>query len=556
MATVNWRLGAATQTELQWQTENPILLAGEIAVSSDQLYTGTDQRKFKMGNGTDRWNALDYMPVGGGSSAIPTLEDVRSEDSIIAGSITGLNTGHGIDLDNTDPGTASAMLYTSGSYVYVNDGQVFIGDKAQNVGIYANIVAEDAGLFNPSGALTLTASGDVSVTSKKVIDVANGTNANDAVNKSQLDGKQNTITTGITSQYFRGDLSLATLDKTAVGLGNVDNTSDANKPLSTATQTALNAKQDTLVSGTNIKTIEGQSLIGSGNIDLTKSDVGLSNVDNTSDANKPVSTAQATAIALKQDQLNGTGFVKATGTTISYDNTAYTAVGADINQHQLNHANGFYAFTDCTGAGDLNFSVQVSGSGTAGTAAAVPFTIQPAVGVTGFTMGTVATNRVAYASPSMVDTLFFGQGAAYYVARFAVNTLSDATNTYTSRIGFIDSVTGESVDGAFFRYTHSVNSGRWQCVTRANGVETATDSGVTAVAGTWNKFEVEVNSAGTSVAFKVNGTTVQTHTTNIPTGSGRGTSYGNMVLRSVGTAIFTSLLIDFAMCRQIFTSSR
>ena len=35
-----------------------------------------------------------------------------------------------------------------------------------------------------------------------------------------------------------------TVDKTFVGLGNVDNTSDANKPISSATQTALNLKQD------------------------------------------------------------------------------------------------------------------------------------------------------------------------------------------------------------------------------------------------------------------------------------------------------------------------
>ena len=35
-----------------------------------------------------------------------------------------------------------------------------------------------------------------------------------------------------------------TVDKASVGLGNVDNTSDLNKPISTATQTALNAKQD------------------------------------------------------------------------------------------------------------------------------------------------------------------------------------------------------------------------------------------------------------------------------------------------------------------------
>ena len=57
-----------------------------------------------------------------------------------------------------------------------------------------------------------------------------------------LDSKEPTITAGTTSQYYRGDKSFQTLDKTAVGLSNVDNTSDANKPVSTATQTALDGK--------------------------------------------------------------------------------------------------------------------------------------------------------------------------------------------------------------------------------------------------------------------------------------------------------------------------
>ncbi len=55
----------------------------------------------------------------------------------------------------------------------------------------------------------------------------------------------------------------------------------------------------------------------------SKTDIGLGNVDNTSDLNKPVSTATQTALNLKQNQLNGTGFVKASGTTISYDNSTY-----------------------------------------------------------------------------------------------------------------------------------------------------------------------------------------------------------------------------------------
>lgn len=57
-----------------------------------------------------------------------------------------------------------------------------------------------------------------------------------------LSGKEPTISAGTTAQYWRGDKTWQTLNKSAVGLGNVDNTSDANKPISTATQSALNAK--------------------------------------------------------------------------------------------------------------------------------------------------------------------------------------------------------------------------------------------------------------------------------------------------------------------------
>lgn len=70
-------------------------------------------------------------------------------------------------------------------------------------------------------------------------------------------------------QSVAGKTGSVSLDKSDVGLGNVDNTSDADKPISTATQTALNAKQATLVSGTNIKTINGTSLLGSGDITIS-----------------------------------------------------------------------------------------------------------------------------------------------------------------------------------------------------------------------------------------------------------------------------------------------
>jgi hypothetical protein len=61
---------------------------------------------------------------------------------------------------------------------------------------------------------------------------------------------------------------IESLSKSDVGLDQVDNTSDANKPISTAAQTALDTKQPNLSSGTNIKSINGQSILGSGNLNV------------------------------------------------------------------------------------------------------------------------------------------------------------------------------------------------------------------------------------------------------------------------------------------------
>lgn len=80
-----------------------------------------------------------------------------------------------------------------------------------------------------------------------------------------------------------------------VGLGNVDNTSDMNKPVSTAQQTAINSMQSNIPTGTTSEYYRGDKSWQT----LDKSTVGLSNVDNTSDANKPVSNAVSTALSSK-----------------------------------------------------------------------------------------------------------------------------------------------------------------------------------------------------------------------------------------------------------------
>ena len=90
----------------------------------------------------------------------------------------------------------------------------------------------------------------------------------------------------IESPTFTG--TVGGITKAMVGLGNVENTTDLNKVISTATQDALNLKAP-IASPTFTGTVSG----------IDKTMVGLSNVDNTTDALKPISTATQTALNLK-----------------------------------------------------------------------------------------------------------------------------------------------------------------------------------------------------------------------------------------------------------------
>ena len=115
------------------------------------------------------------------------------------------------------------------------------------------------------------------------------------------------------------------VDKNDVGLGNVDNTSDINKPISTATQTALDGKASTIALTTHTNDLNNPHAV-------TKAQIGLGNVDNTSDLNKPISTATQTALNAKQDSLGFTAENVANKsisvTTDQASNTKYPSVKA------------------------------------------------------------------------------------------------------------------------------------------------------------------------------------------------------------------------------------
>lgn len=128
-----------------------------------------------------------------------------------------------------------------------------------------------------------------------------------------------------------------------------------------------------------------------------------------------------------------------------------------------------------------------------------------------------------------------------YESMIRLTALSSGTQRYTFRSGFLDSVTADATDGAYFRYTDNVNSGQWQLVCRNNGAETFTNSLVAPAAATWYRLTVIINPAGTLGEFFVNGTSIGTCAASIPTGVGRGTGFGSTVIKSVGT---TSSTVD------------
>jgi hypothetical protein len=116
----------------------------------------------------------------------------------------------------------------------------------------------------------------------------------------------------------------------------------------------------------------------------------------------------------------------------------------------------------------------------------------------------------------------------------AVSDLSDGTNTYTAIVGH--GHPNATSTGAYFRYTHSVNGGRWQAVTTNGGVETATDTGISplVVSGGVGQRMTIVLVAGTNAKFYIDGVLVATNTTNLPN-SGYSFPIGMGIKKTAGT---------------------
>ena len=174
--------------------------------------------------------------------------------------------------------------------------------------------ATAASTYAPIASPTFT--GAVSGITKSMVGLALVDNTADAdkaistATQTALDLKLASATAASTyaalaSPTFTGTVSGIT--KTMVGLGSVDNTTDANKPISSLAQSAIDLKLNTADAATTYETISNVALKAAlasptftGTVSgITKTMVGLGNVDNTADSAKPISTAAQTALDLK-----------------------------------------------------------------------------------------------------------------------------------------------------------------------------------------------------------------------------------------------------------------
>jgi hypothetical protein len=224
----------------------------------------------------------------------------------------------------------------------------------------------------------------------------------------------------IASPTFTG--TVGGITKTMVGLGNVDNTTDLNKPISTATQSALDLKAP-LASPTFTGTVSG----------ITKSMVGLGNVSNTDTTTTANITDSTNKRFVSDAQVTVLGNTSGTNTGDETTSSIKTKLGITTLSGSNTGDQTITLTGDVTGSGTGSFSATLANSGvTAGTynnsaTAVTPITVDSKGRVTG--TGSAVTITPAFNSLTSKPTTLSGYGITDAYTQAQVNTL--ASNYYT-----------------------------------------------------------------------------------------------------------------------------
>lgn len=146
-------------------------------------------------------------------------------------------------------------------------------------------------------------------------------------------------------------------------------------------------------------------------------------------------------------------------------------------------------------------------------------TSQKGIGVIEVKPGTTSTGYHGLFTSN--DSCIKGQAKFVFEARLCPLDLSGGGDVYRIHFGITRTqftATNPNTDhAACLTYDpDSLGNGNWHSVT-SNGTATTNNTSVAATADVFQVLRVEMNLAGTEVAFFIDGTPVATHTTNLPT---------------------------------------
>lgn len=219
------------------------------------------------------------------------------------------------------------------------------------------------------------------------------------------------------------------------------------------------------------------------------------------------------------------------GTNLSMSGTTLNAAGGFAgNTYSYN-----YWFDDFIGKAIGSYTSTTSG---AGAATGIFSNIQVELGSGTTSTGTASIERGLATTPSWTGVKSGLIAEANIVSVANILQLSTAGQRFIARYGIgVSGLISDVANGVYFRYSDSENSGRWVAVSRSGGVESVINSSVAVAALTPAHLQFIVNSAGTSIEFFINGSSIGTIATNIPNASNMGHSVG--LQKTVGTtAVF------------------